>query len=88
MSTWGAQLFMPGGTFDVINAFLPAYMMDYFNATTAGNKSYSVPPGKTLQAKYFFTGFSIPATLPTLTISGGSLSWSNAGGSTIIVWIV
>ncbi|PHZ29926.1 hypothetical protein CS537_19870 [Yersinia mollaretii] len=88
MSLWGAQLFMPGGTFDVINSFLPAYMMDYFTGSNSGSRSYIVPEGKSLKAKAYFTTAGSFATAAVISVSGGTVSWSNAAGNSIIVWVV
>lgn len=88
MSTWGVQLFIPGGTFDVINAFLPAYMMDYFVGSSSGSRSYTVPAGKSLRAKAYFTTAGSFATEAVVTVSGSTVTWSNAAGNSIIVWVV
>ncbi|UCS82856.1 hypothetical protein vBYenSP400_66 [Yersinia phage vB_YenS_P400] len=86
---YGAQIFMDSGAaFDVVNSFLPAYIIDYFQVNAgSGSKSYAIPQGKTLTAKYSFPRpILIQSGVVTLSISGGTLSWNTFTPTTIYVW--
>ncbi|CQH62670.1 hypothetical protein ACLIXB_001848 [Yersinia enterocolitica] len=48
----------------------------------------TVPAGKSLRAKAYFTTAGSFATEAVVSVSGGTVSWSNAAGNSIIVWVV
>ncbi|QKJ87398.1 hypothetical protein PMPD1_2456 [Paramixta manurensis] len=88
MSAYGAQVFLKGTAFDVINAFAPSYVMDIITVAS-GSKTYDIPPGTAIQAQPYTLTFFEGGNLPSITISGRTVSWSgNAGnnGYIIIVW--
>lgn len=73
----GFQTFIEGTSYDVLNSMDYNFIVDAFGVGEAGSRSYSYP-GFTLSAFMTATGSS-GRTQATVSVSGQTVSWSNAG---------
>ena len=83
MPDYGAQIFINGTSFDVINAFVPDYILDVVTSAS-GSKTYDIPPTTTITAKFVNIRPSSAGNQPTITISGNTVSWSSNVGTIFI----
>lgn len=81
---YGAQIFINGTSFDVVSALAPTYVLDIVTGNS-GSKSYSIPPTTTLTAKGLINAPDSNFN-PSITISGGTVTWSGLGGGTLIIY--
>lgn len=81
---YGAQIFINGTSFDVLNSMAANYMLDFITGG-AGTRTYDIPEGKALKTVTYTTGPN-DATPPTVTVSGKTVSWSASANYTILVY--
>lgn len=77
MSEYGAQIFLNDSGYDVVNSFLPSYVMDILTVGSNGTKSYDIPPGKSLSAEIFLRNRFSRGNQPSYLINGNVIAWSN-----------
>lgn len=85
----GAQIFIKGTAFDVVNAFSANYVLAVFDISGSGGREFSVPPGYSLTAKAYFMGGTIEKIIhPTIRIADNKVTWDANSGLTfkIVIW--
>ncbi|AHF77886.1 Phage protein [Sodalis praecaptivus] len=79
MAEFGASIYVNNSDYDVVNSFLPTYLMDIvdYNGGTSGNRSYDIPPDKTLTYELISRNGFAAANQPNVSINGSTITWSN-----------
>ncbi len=80
---YGVQLFDANGI-ELVDRFVPTFIMDYITAPSSGSQTYPAVQGKTLAVYPLqnVTASSIHGVAPpVVTVEGTSITWSSVSAS-------
>lgn len=84
---YGVQIYTAG--MELVNNFVPTFIVDYITAPASGSRTYGGVTGKTLVAHplaYIAPTSSSASKSPvTASVSGNTVTWNNAGDQTPLI---
>lgn len=78
---YGTQVNINGN--DMVSIVDPTVYIDVISSPANGSRSYSLPAGYSLK---YIVGVNSGQSQPTVTVSGGTISWNNISSSAIL-WV-
>lgn len=90
MADFGIETFIGGTQFDAINSFTEDYVIDVFQVTASGSKTYPTASDYTISAYMVnspvtYQGGGDFAQPSTVSVNGGIVSWTARGLTNIVV---
>jgi len=82
--SYGANIYINGTAFDVVNAFAPSYVVAILTGSS-GSASYDIPATTTLTAIPFIRAPDSSYN-PVVKVSGNTVNWSGLGAGALIVY--